>query len=53
MSRAVGYISARPLMVIAGVYNHDITPPSKKACPQATLSFHYFTSQVSLDIYSS
>jgi hypothetical protein len=53
MSRAVGYVGTRPLMVIAGAYNRDITPSSKKACPQAILLFYYFTSQVSLDIYSS
>jgi hypothetical protein len=40
-------------MVIAGAYNRDITPPSKKACPQAALLFRRFAGQVSLDTYSS
>jgi hypothetical protein len=53
MSRVVGYIGTRPLMVIAGAYNRNITPPSKKAYPQAILLFYYFASQVSLDTYSS
>jgi hypothetical protein len=51
--RVVGYISTRPLIVIARAYNYNITLPSKKAYSQAILLFRYFTSQVSLDIYSS
>jgi hypothetical protein len=53
MSYIVSYISTRLLIVIAGVYNRDIIPLSKKAYSQAILLFYYFTSQVSLDIYSS